>query len=71
MPGPLRWFAEHQPVSVVIDAVRPLFLGTDPGPYPYLALLWIVGIVAVFSRARGARLPARHIQVKKEETHDS
>ncbi|GAA1700618.1 ABC transporter permease [Fodinicola feengrottensis] len=49
MPGPLRWFAEHQPVSVVIDAVRPLFLGTDPGPYPYLALLWIVGIVAVFS----------------------
>ena len=30
MPGPLKWFAEHQPVSIVIDAVRSLTYG---GPF--------------------------------------
>jgi ABC-2 type transport system permease protein/oleandomycin transport system permease protein len=27
MPGPLRAFAEHQPVTAVVDAVRALVLG--------------------------------------------
>ena len=34
MPAPLEWFAEHQPVSIVIDAVRSLTYGgqfADPG----------------------------------------
>lgn len=27
MPGPLKWFAEHQPVSIVVDAARTLVIG--------------------------------------------
>jgi ABC-2 type transport system permease protein len=49
MPGPLKWFAEHQPVSIVIDAVRSLTYGgifADPGKV-LAAILWSVGIIAV------------------------
>jgi len=49
MPGPLKWFAEHQPVSIVIDAVRSLTYGgpfADPGKV-LAAILWSVAIIAV------------------------
>ncbi|HUI48495.1 MAG TPA: ABC transporter permease, partial [Acidimicrobiia bacterium] len=42
MPGPLRWFANHQPVSIVIDGVRSLTYGgpfSDPGKV-VAAILW-------------------------------
>jgi ABC-2 type transport system permease protein/oleandomycin transport system permease protein len=49
MPGPLKWFAEHQPVSITIDAVRSLTYGgmfSDPGKV-LAAILWSVAIIAV------------------------
>ncbi|HVJ97125.1 MAG TPA: ABC transporter permease [Acidimicrobiia bacterium] len=49
MPGPLKWFAEHQPVSIVIDAVRGLTYGEpfyEQGRI-IAALLWTVAIIAV------------------------
>jgi ABC-2 type transport system permease protein/oleandomycin transport system permease protein len=49
MPAPLEWFAEHQPVSIVIDAVRSLTYGgpfSDPEKV-FAAILWCVAIVAV------------------------
>jgi ABC-2 type transport system permease protein/oleandomycin transport system permease protein len=49
MPAPLEWFAEHQPVSIVIDAVRSLTYGgqfSDPGKV-FSAILWSAGIIAV------------------------
>jgi ABC-2 type transport system permease protein len=47
MPGWLQAFAEHQPVSVVVDAVRALTLGHPATSDVLQALAWIVGIVAV------------------------
>lgn len=48
MPHWLRLFAENQPVSVVINAVRGLMLGI-PGGEPLKAVLWIAVILAVFA----------------------
>ena len=47
MPGWLQTFAEHQPVTVVVDAVRDLTIGGPTRGDVIGALAWIVGIVAV------------------------
>lgn len=47
MPGWLAGFAEHQPVSVVVNAVRALTLGVDVESYVISAIGWIVGITVV------------------------
>jgi ABC-2 type transport system permease protein/oleandomycin transport system permease protein len=49
MPPVLQWFAEHQPVSIVINAVRALTYGHQfaaPGTV-LAAILWSVAIIAV------------------------
>ncbi len=49
MPGWLQAFANHQPVSATIDAVRALVLG-GPTLSPVLSsLAWSAGILAVFA----------------------
>ena len=48
MPGVLRTFAEHQPVTLVINAVRSFMLGQPVGSDGWLALIWCVGILLVF-----------------------
>ncbi len=40
MPAGLRWFAEHQPVTPVIETVRGLLLGTPIGPSAWQAIAW-------------------------------
>lgn len=47
MPGALKAFAEHQPISIVIDAVRALILGTPIGNNGWLAVVWSIGILVV------------------------
>jgi ABC-2 type transport system permease protein/oleandomycin transport system permease protein len=47
MPAWLQTFAEHQPVSVVVDAVRGLTYGGATTQEVLAAVAWIVGIVAV------------------------
>lgn len=47
MPDGLRQFAEHQPVSVVVDAVRALTNGMDPGNSVKLSFIWCFGMLAV------------------------
>lgn len=47
MPEGLRAIAEHQPVSVVVDAVRALFMGMPVGNTGWLAVVWWGGIVVV------------------------
>jgi ABC transporter DrrB family efflux protein len=56
MPGWLRAFADHQPITAVADALRGLTLGEGalaPGQtvtgQTVLALAWTVGIIAVFA----------------------
>jgi ABC-2 type transport system permease protein len=46
LPTALRGFAEHQPVTPVIDAVRGLLLDTGAGPSPWVGLAWCFAIVA-------------------------
>jgi ABC transporter DrrB family efflux protein len=48
MPGPLKAFADHQPMTQVMDAVRGLLLGQAVGTHGWQALAWCVGILAVF-----------------------
>ncbi len=47
MPGPLGWFAEHQPFTPLIETVRGLLLGTPIGDSGIVAVAWCVGIAAV------------------------
>jgi ABC transporter DrrB family efflux protein len=55
MPGWLQAFARHQPVSVVVNAVRGLTLGTASTSDVVSAVAWIVAIVAVCAPLAVAR----------------
>jgi ABC-2 type transport system permease protein len=45
MPGPVRWFAENQPVTSIVNAIRDLFAGQPVGADLWIALAWCVGIL--------------------------
>lgn len=49
MPGPLRAYANHEPVSAVITAVRALTHGGPTAEHVIVALAWIVAITVVFA----------------------
>jgi ABC transporter DrrB family efflux protein len=48
MPDWLEAFAEHNPITAMVDAVRALFLGIPAGSSVWLAVAWSVGLIAVF-----------------------
>jgi len=45
MPGPVRWFAEHQPVTSIVDTLRNLFAEQPVGTEGWVALAWCGGLV--------------------------
>jgi ABC-2 type transport system permease protein len=47
MPGPVRAFAENQPVTSIVDAIRDLFAQQPVGSGIWIALAWCVGILVV------------------------
>jgi ABC-2 type transport system permease protein len=47
MPAPVRWFAEHQPVTSIVDAIRALLAGGAPDADLWVALVWCAGILVV------------------------
>ena len=47
MPGPVRAFAEHQPVTSIVDTIRHLFGQQPVGGDLWVALAWCVGILVV------------------------
>jgi ABC-2 type transport system permease protein len=47
MPGPVRAFAEHQPVTSIVNAVRALFAGQPVGSGIWTALAWCIGVLVV------------------------
>jgi ABC-2 type transport system permease protein len=63
MPGWLQPFAEHQPITVMVNAVRSLMLGGTEaagvghttGYWVVLSLGWCAGILALFSSVAVAR----------------
>ena len=47
MPGPVRAFAEHQPVTSIVDTIRELLAQQPVGADIWVALAWCVGILVV------------------------
>jgi ABC-2 type transport system permease protein len=47
MPGPVRWFAENQPVTSIVNTIQALFAGQPVGSDIWVALAWCVGILVV------------------------
>jgi ABC-2 type transport system permease protein len=47
MPGPVRWFAENQPVTSIVNTIRDLFAQKPVGSDIWIALAWCVGILVV------------------------
>ncbi|MEU9303945.1 ABC transporter permease [Streptomyces sp. NPDC048269] len=46
MPGWLHGFADHQPLTPVIESLRALLLAQPAGDAPWVALTWCAGITA-------------------------
>jgi ABC-2 type transport system permease protein len=49
MPGPVRAFAENQPLTSIVNAIRDLFTQKPVGTDIWIALAWSVGILIVAS----------------------
>ncbi len=47
MPGPVRWFAEHQPVTPIVNTLRSLFTEQPVGRDGWLTVAWCVVLLAV------------------------
>jgi len=47
MPGPVRWFAEHQPVTSIVDTLRDLLSEQPVGAEVWTAVAWCLGLLAV------------------------
>jgi len=55
MPEPLRAFAEFNPFTITVDAMRSLWLGAPAGNNVWGALAWCAVIIAVFAPLAVAR----------------
>lgn len=61
MSGAVRWFAQHEPFTPVIDTVRGLLMGTPVGDGALVAVAWCVGLALagyLWARALFRRDPA-------------
>ncbi|MGC1210327.1 MAG: ABC transporter permease [Micromonospora sp.] len=47
MPGPVRAFAENQPVTSIVNTIRDLFAQQEVGGQLWVALAWSVGLLIV------------------------
>ncbi len=47
MPGPVRWFAEHQPVTSIVNTLRNLYAQQPVGHDAWIAIAWCVGLLIV------------------------
>jgi ABC-2 type transport system permease protein len=59
MPAAVRWFAENQPVTGVVNTIRALLNARPVGSDIWVALAWCLGIGGLFwalaTRAYGRR----------------
>ena len=47
MPGPVRAFAENQPVTSIVNTIQDLFAQQPVGSYIWIALAWCLGILVL------------------------
>jgi ABC-2 type transport system permease protein len=47
MPGPVRAFAERQPVTPIVNAIRDLLTQQPVGTDIWVALAWCTGVLVV------------------------
>lgn len=47
MPAPVAWFAEHQPVTPIVEAMRAIFAQQPIGSELGIALAWCFGLLIV------------------------
>ena len=47
MPGPVRWFAEHQPVTSIVDTLCNLYAEEPLGHDVWAALGWCSGLLVL------------------------
>jgi len=62
MPAGVRWFAEYQPFTPVIQTLRGLLLGSPIGNNAVIAVAWCTGIALagfLWARALYNRSPAQ------------
>jgi ABC-2 type transport system permease protein len=57
MPGPVRAFAEHQPVTSIVNTIRALLAQQPVGNDLWIAVAWCIGILVV---AYAAAMAAYH-----------
>jgi ABC-2 type transport system permease protein len=48
MPAPIRWFAENQPVTSIVNSIRALLNAQSPGNDLWIACAWCIGLGVVF-----------------------
>ncbi|KOG46127.1 multidrug ABC transporter permease [Streptomyces virginiae] len=59
MPGWLHGFADHQPLTPVIESLRALLLAQPAGDTPWIALSWCAGITVVALALAGVLFRSR------------
>jgi ABC-2 type transport system permease protein len=62
MPDPLRWFADNQPFTPIMETLRRLLIGGDVGGAGLIAVAWCVAITVVgyaWAKRLFARDPSR------------
>lgn len=47
MPGPVRWFAENQPMTSIVNTIRRLLAQQALGDDLWIALGWCLGLLAI------------------------
>lgn len=47
MPGPVAWFAQHQPVTPIVQTIRDLLAGTPLSGDIWIALAWCLATLVV------------------------
>lgn len=47
MPAPVRWFAEHQPVTSIVNTLRDLFAERPVGHEGWIALGWCASLLLI------------------------
>ncbi|MCW2524077.1 MAG: transporter permease [Frankiales bacterium] len=47
MPGPVRWFAQHQPVTSIVNTIRNLYAERPVGDDGWIATAWCLALLLV------------------------